>query len=116
MQEEPIRINPVGRSEWLKIREDRIRADAENALRRKEREMALVKVKADGYLENFWRHAAEGGEVDNFFIVRNVEPLVEEAICKKLNANGWIYSIGTQERPRDLSGDETFDREIRVVA
>lgn len=104
MQEEPVRVNPVRRSEWLKIREEQIRVDAENALRRKEREAALVKVKADGYLENFWRHVAEGGEVDNFFVVRNVEPSVEEAICKKLKANGWEWTI------------LTLNREIRVVA
>ena len=115
MQEEPVRINPVKRSEWVKLREDQIRVNAENALRQKEYKMSLAKTQADGYLENFWRHAAEGGDVKDFFIVRNVDSLVEEMICKKLEANGWKCSVEIQERPRDLSGDETFDREIRVV-
>lgn len=109
MQEEPVRVNPVKRSDWVKLREDAIRVDAENALRQKEYKMSLARTQADGYLENFWRHAAEGGDVKDFFIVRNVEALVEEMICEKLEANGWMYWVDIQER-----GVGVFDREIRV--
>ena len=112
--QEPVRINPVRRSEWVKLREDQIRVDAENALRQREYKMSLARTQADGYLENFWRHAAEGGDVKEFFIVRNVDSLVEEMICEKLEANGWKCSAEIADRRRELHEVSTFDREIRV--
>jgi len=108
-------VKPVTPAQWLQLREARIIDEQYARKLRMQQELEEADKSADDCLGTFWSAASSGAAVNGFFIVRDVPPLVEEAICRKLSEFGWKYQIDVQEYPRDLNGDETFCREVRVV-